>query len=294
MKRTIAIQNPCELRVKLGQLQVRRSGELVGQIPLEDIGVLVLEERQIMMSSAVLSSAAEYNVAVICCNTTFHPNGLLLPLEGHHLQRRLFEAQLKASEPLKKQLWKVIVVAKLRNQARVLAASNKPDAYLLELCKKVKSGDSDNCEGTGAAYYWRKLFDTPLQRERGGNGRNALLNYGYAILRAMTARALVSAGLLPTWGVQHRNQYNAYCLADDVMETFRPMVDQKVVEMTRERIPETLETEEKKVFWSMAAWDLQCSGELRPLEHALAETASSLQQSFVKKEVLIKLPDVVP
>lgn len=293
MKRTIAIQNPCELRIERGQLLVKRDGQVAGRIPMEDIGVLLLEDRQIMLSRSVLSEAVQHNAAVIVCDNTFHPNGLLLSLDANNLQRKLFEAQLTASEPLKKNLWRLVVTCKLQNQAKALEHQGKSSAYLIELSKKVKSGDGDQCEAQGAAYYWRNIFDQPLRRERNAPPPNAFLNYGYAVLRAMTARAIMCAGLLPTWGIHHRNQYNAYCLADDLMEPFRPWVDLKVAEIIQTTEVEELTTDIKKLFWSMATWDTSTEDGLRPMEHALTAAAASLKRSFTEKKANLELAYVV-
>lgn len=294
MKRAIAIQTPSKLSIKLDQLIVSKDALVVGSIPMEDIAVIVLEHPQISISHAVFTKAMEHNIAVVTCNEFYHPVGLFLPLEGHSRQRKLFEAQLLASEPLKKQLWQAVVERKLKNQGEVLKRQNAEKAiYLSNLSKQVKSGDTENAEAQGAAHYWRHLFGAPLQRERGGAAPNSLLNYGYAILRAMTARALVSAGLLPTWGIHHRNQYNAYCLADDMMESFRPMVDQQVMGIYTGEVDQELTTDIKSVFWKMGTWDCRTPSGLRPLEHALAETASSLQKSFITKQRKLVLADVV-
>lgn len=293
MKRTIAIQNPCELRIERGQLLVKRDGQIAGRIPMEDIGVLLLEDRQIMLSHSVLSEAMIHNTAVIICDNTFHPSGLLLSLEANTRQRKLFETQLTASEPLKKNLWRLVVTRKLQNQAKALEYQGKNPTYLTELAKKVKSGDSEQCEAQGAAYYWRSLFDEPLKRERNAPPPNAFLNYGYAVLRAMTARSIMCAGLLPTWGIHHRNQYNAYCLADDLMEPFRPWVDLKVIEIIQAGNCEELTTEVKKQFWTMATWDTSTEAGLSPMEHALSAAATSLQRSFTEKKAHLDLAYVV-
>lgn len=293
MKRTISIQNPCELRIELNQLMIKRDHQIVGKIPMEDIGVLILEDRQIMMSRSVLSLAVEFNVAVIVCDNTYHPTGLFLCLDSNHIQRKLFEAQLTASEPLKKNLWKQIIQQKLLNQAAALKIQQKSANYLTELARKVKSGDAENCEAQGAQYYWRHFFLSPIQRERNAPPPNAFLNYGYAVLRAMTARAIMVAGLLPTWGVHHRNQYNAYCLADDLMEPFRPLVDLEVAKIMSGNPPEELTTDIKKIFWAMATWDVAHEDVIRPLHHALADAASSLQKSFSEKKAELILAHVI-
>lgn len=200
--------------------------------PIEDLGMVVLDHGQITISAGLLAKLMEHNTAVVLCDGRHMPSGLLLPMEGHTLQSRVYRAQVGATEPLKKQLWQQTVMAKITNQAGLLGrrAGSGPDKLLLNLAAGVRSGDSENAEGRAAAYYWRQLMaEVPgYVRERDGLPPNNLLNYGYAIVRATVARALVGSGLLPTLGMHHRNQYNAYCLADDVMEPYRPYVDEVV------------------------------------------------------------------
>lgn len=292
MKRNIAIQTPSKLQIRNDQLIIIQEGLERGSVPMEDIGLIILEHPQISLSHAVLSKSMENKIAFICCDELYHPSGMLLNLNSHHLQRRLFEDQISCSEPVKKQIWQQIIRKKLQNQARILAFNGKDALFLEELSKKVRSGDADNLEAQGASFYWRHLFDEPIQRERGGKGINALLNYGYAILRAMTARSLSAAGLLCTWGVQHKNQYNAYCLADDLMEPYRPMVDLIVVQITKNEVPEELNTEIKSLFWTLSGIDVETPKGIRPLGLALSESSASLQQFFSGKTKELKLGDV--
>jgi len=210
----------------------------------------------------------------------------MLPLDGHSLQNERFRSQLDASLPLRKQLWQQTVQAKIRNQATLLAyVLQEPVPNMLAWARQVKSGDSENLEARAAAFYWRNLF-IPLPgftREREGSAPNSLLNYGYAILRAVIARALVSAGLLPTLGIHHHNKYNAYCLADDIMEPYRPYVDQLVVELCQDGYPSELTKELKAELLTIPTLDVEMEGQRRPLMVAAAQTASSLQQCFAGK-----------
>ncbi len=175
------------------------------------------------------------NTALITCDNTHHPTGLMLNLDGHTLQSQKHQAQLDATAPLKKQLWQQTVIAKINNQAAMLAFRREENKTLLNLAAGVKSGDPDNAEAQAAAYYWKRIFPDFLEfrRERYGPPPNNLLNYGYAILRALVARSIVGSGMLPTLGIHHRNQYNAYCLADDIMEPYRPYVDYTVYQIIR-------------------------------------------------------------
>ncbi|MCH5599595.1 type II CRISPR-associated endonuclease Cas1 [Niabella ginsengisoli] len=236
IKRTLYFGNPAYLKTKNEQLIVElpETSE-VKTAAIEDIGLLILDHAQITITQPVLGKLLENNTAVITCNHTHHPVGLFLNLDGHTLQSQRFKHQLAASVPLQKQLWQQTVMAKITNQANLLAQKRIANKALINLVSKVKSGDSDNCEAQAAAYYWKHIFPEFLnfKRFREGEPPNNLLNYGYAILRAVVARSLVGSGLLPTLGIHHRNQYNAYCLADDVMEPYRPYVDKVVCDIVR-------------------------------------------------------------
>jgi CRISPR-associated protein Cas1 len=252
-------------------------------IPIEDIGLLILDHRQITITQALLSKLLANNTAVISCDETHHPTGMLFNLDGHSLQSQKFQAQLNATVPLKKQLWQQTVVAKIQNQAAVLAIRREENKMLFNLANDVRSGDSENCEAQAAAYYWKRVFPDTLQfrRERYGPPPNNLLNYGYAILRAVVARSLVSSGLLPTLGIHHRNQYNAYCLADDIMEPYRPYVDLVVYQIVRNN-GQYLEMSlsMKKSLLEVPAMDVIIDGKKSPLMNAVQRTTASLAKCF--------------
>lgn len=298
IKRTLYFGNPAYLKTKNEQLMVElvESGE-VKTAPIEDIGLLILDHQQITITQAVLAKLLENNCAVITCNHTHHPVGMLLNLDGHTLQSQRFKHQLGASVPLQKQLWQQTVMAKITNQANLLAQKQLPNKILLNLVNKVKSGDSDNCEAQAAAYYWKSIFPAFLnfKRFREGEPPNNLLNYGYAILRAIVARSLVGSGLLPTLGIFHRNQYNAYCLADDMMEPYRPYVDQVVWNIVRmngkflEMTPSM-----KQQLLAIPAIDVQINDEKSPLMNAVQRTTASLAKCFEgssRKLLFPVLPD---
>jgi CRISPR-associated protein Cas1 len=223
------------------------------------------------------------NTAVITCDHTHHPVGLQLCLDGHTLQSQKFKTQIMASLPLKKQLWQQTVSAKIENQAALLQEERAENTYLLNLASKVKSGDSANHEARAAVYYWKHLFPDFLEfkRERYGLPPNNLLNYGYAILRALVARSLVSSGLLPTLGIFHRNQYNAYCLADDIMEPYRPYVDKVVCAIIRgngkflEMTPNM-----KRDLLAIPAMDVMIDGQKSPMMNAVQRSTASLAKCF--------------
>jgi len=226
LKRTLFFSNPYHLSVKLQQLVIadKETGE-VKQAPIEDLGFVVLDHREITFTQSAMNELAANNTAVVICNEKHMPASMMFHLDTHQVQNERFRAQVNASEPLKKQLWQQTVKAKIRNQAAMLKHSGQSDEALNRLATQVKSGDSTNEEAQAARRYWPGLFGKYFRRERFGMPPNPSLNYAYAILRAAVARALCGSGLLPTLGIHHRNKYNAYCLADDIMEPYRPFVD---------------------------------------------------------------------
>lgn len=307
IKRTLFFSNPTHIYKKNEQLcfAVNRKSETEDEekvitIPIEDIGVVVLDNKQITLSHAVMDALLQNNAAIITCNDQHMPSGMYLNLDGHHTQTEKFKAQLEASEPLKKQLWQQTVSAKLRNQGKLLhlLATSPPtplhkkergermlDAadWLLSFSREVKSGDTDNHEARGAAIYWQSLFPAEMnfRRERFGEPPNNLLNYGYSILRGVVARGLVASGALPTLGIFHRNKYNAYCLADDIMEPYRPYVDQIVYRIVNSGESwQELSPSMKKQFLEIPALDIVIDGEQSPLMVGMQRTTSSLMKCY--------------
>ncbi len=284
IKRTLYFGNPAYLKTTMEQMVVEMhdSGE-TKTIPIEDIGLLILDHQQITITQGLMARLLHYNVALINCDSTHHPVGLLLNLDGNTLQSQKFKAQLDASQPLKKQLWQQTIIAKIQNQAALLKQKNGDCVFLNNLCKTVVSGDSDNHEAKAASYYWKRIFpEVPeFRRDRYGLPPNNLLNYGYAILRAIVARSLVGSGLLPTLGIHHRNQYNAYCLADDIMEPYRPFVDHTVCSMINNTDEWwELNTERKKILLGMPAMDVYLDSQKSPLMNAVQRTTASLAKCF--------------
>lgn len=287
IKRTLYFGNPAYLKTKNEQLIIEKqeTGEVISA-PIEDIGILILDHQQVTITQALLAKLLANNTALVTCDHTHHPIGLLLNLDGNTLQSQKFQLQIEASLPLKKQLWQQTVVAKIENQAALLEKERMNNQLLLSFAKEVKSGDSENHEAKAAAFYWKHLFPDFLafRRERFGPPPNNLLNYGYAILRALVARSLVASGLLPTLGIHHRNQYNAYCLADDIMEPYRPFVDKLVCDIVRlngkflEMTPSM-----KKTLLSIPVIDVLLEGEKSPLMHAVQRTTASLAKCFEGK-----------
>ncbi|MFZ1529878.1 MAG: type II CRISPR-associated endonuclease Cas1 [Ferruginibacter sp.] len=283
IKRTLYFGNPAYLKTSLEQLVIEATQQEPKQIPIEDIGILILDHQQITISQLLIAKLLANNVAFITCNETHHPTGLMLNLDGHTLQSAKFQAQVEAGIPLKKQLWQQTVSAKIENQADLLESKGIAAKQLRNWAQEVKSGDSQNHEAMAAVFYWKRLFPVfpDFKREREGEPPNNLLNYGYAILRAIIARSLVASGLLPTLGIFHKNQYNAYCLADDIMEPYRPFVDRLVWEIVRlngkylEMTPEM-----KKQLLGIPVLDVIINGEKSPLMVAAQKTTASLARCF--------------
>ena len=311
IKRTLCFTNPAYLSLKDRQMVIRlpeveRSDmpdvlkkESVRTIPIEDIGVVVLDNRQITITHGLLEALLENNCSVITCDSRSMPVGLMLPLCGNTVQSERFRDQLDASVPLKKQLWQQTVKAKIDNQATVLAAcAGAETGCMRRWSADVRSGDPDNLEGRAAAYYWKSLFVgvpglSGFTRDRQGIPPNNLLNYGYAILRAVIARSLVSSGLLPTLGIHHHNRYNAYCLADDVMEPYRPLVDSLVFGIVNEyggNTPEDITKEQKMRLLGIPVTDVRIGGKRSPLMVAATQTTASLYKCFTGEARRIAYP----
>ncbi len=289
IKRTLFFGNKSSLTTKHEQLVVK-TVEREATIPIEDIGFVVVEHPESYISIPLLTKLSENNVAVIFCDAKHMPNSMLLTLEGHHLQQELFKNQINASEPLKKQLWQQVVQQKIKNQAQLLSHVGVENTPLEYYASKVLSGDTENREGVAAAYYWKHLFDFEFKRVRNGAYPNLFLNYSYIVLRAAVARALAGSGLLATLGIHHHNKYNAFCLADDIMEPYRPLVDAKVLEILREHQEKELTTAIKAALLQVLTETVYFEGKKSPLMVALSTTASSLQQCFMGKTRKIKYP----
>jgi CRISPR-associated protein Cas1 len=296
IKRTLYFGNPAYLKTTNEQLVIEMydSGE-TKTVPTEDIGLLILDHQQITITHALIAKLLENNVALITCNGTHHPTGLMLNLDGHTLQSQKFKSQLEASVPLKKQLWQQTVACKIRNQAALLHKHKKSNQTLINLAQEVKSGDIENHEARAASYYWKNIFPDFVQftRDREGLPPNNFLNYGYAILRAIVARSLVGSGLLPTLGIHHRNQYNSYCLADDIMEPYRPYVDMLVCDMMNvEEPPFEINTPIKKQLLTLPTIDVYIDGQKSPLMNAVQKTTASLTKCFEGKVRKIAYPEL--
>lgn len=313
IKRTLCFTNPAYLSLKDRQMVIRlpeveksdmpeelKKGT-VRTVPIEDIGVVVLDNKQITLTEGLLEVLLENNCSVITCDSRSMPVGLMLPLCGNTLQSERFRDQLDASLPLKKQLWQQTVKAKIDNQAAVLAqCAGAETGCMRRWSADVRSGNADNLEGRAAAYYWKNLFDRisgleSFTRDRQGIPPNNLLNYGYAILRAVIARSLVSSGLLPTLGIHHHNRYNAYCLADDIMEPYRPYVDELVYGIAAEYgidIPDDITKDLKMRLLGIPVIEVKIGGRRSPLMVAATQTTASLYKCFTGEVRRIAYPEM--
>jgi len=309
IKRTLYFGNPAYLHLDNKQLivklpQVEKNQEmhenikktLAASIPIEDIGVVILDDKQLTITQALMAALLENNVALISCAENHMPSGLFLPLAVNSVQNERYRTQLEASVPVKKQLWQQTVAAKIRNQAAMLKKYGQDASWLMKWAGDVRSGDPDNYEAQAAAYYWQHIFPETLnfKRSRDGDAPNNLLNYGYAILRAVVARGLVATGLMPTLGIHHENKYNAYCLADDIMEPYRPFVDSVVCEIVYSGIDYTeLNKDIKQKLLSIPAMDISIDGENSPLMVGLQRTTASLFKCFEGSAKKIIYPELI-
>lgn len=286
IKRTLYFGNPAYLSTRNSQLVIAIPGSEGEQnesdkttVPIEDIGVVVLDNKQITITQGALEVLLANNSAIITCDSNRMPVGLMLPLSGNTTQNERFRDQLNASLPLQKQLWQQTVQLKIENQAAVLNVSRGVQvANMVKWSGEVRSGDPDNLEARAAAYYWAHLFKN-FRRSQDGDSPNNLLNYGYAILRAVVARGLVASGMLPTLGIHHHNRYNAYCLADDIMEPYRPYVDRLVIELFDRGVVD-LNKEAKIRLLSIPVIDVSINSQRSPLMVAVGLTTSSLYKCF--------------
>ncbi len=284
IKRTLFFGNPAYLSTKNEQLVVNFPEEEKQEatIPIEDLGYIVLEDPQITITNGLLMKLVQNKTAVVTCDKQHLPCSFLQPLVGHSEQTERIRHQLDASVPLKKQLWQQTITAKIENQAAHLQQQGKNPLKLKRWASEVKSGDTQNHEAIAAAHYFQNLFDIDgFSRNQKGIAPNNLLNYGYAILRAIAARALVSSGMLPSVGIYHHNKYNAFCLADDVMEPYRPYVDVLVYEIVETGCNlEELTTSLKAELLTLPSMDVWIDGKQSPLMNAMSRTTNSLYECF--------------
>ncbi len=307
IKRTLYFGNPAYLSLKSDQLVIKQPVEngifdiaseeyvTVKSVPIEDIGILLLDNRQITITSGLIERLLDNTCAVITCDSKRMPSGLLLPLSGNTVQNERFRCQIEASLPLRKQLWQQTIKQKILNQASVLDSYRECHPNMRIWADQVRSGDPDNIEARAAAYYWKNIFPSYpfFVRDKEESCPNNLLNYGYAILRATIARSLVISGLLPTLGIHHHNRYNDFCLADDIMEPYRPYVDRLVLEIL-EHESDVIELTKgiKAKLLSIPTLDVVIKGERRPLMIAASYTTASLYKCFSGETRKIAYPEM--
>jgi len=296
IKRTVEISSgPVHLTIKHKQMLLKK-GKETHSIPVEDLGLLVLSHPAISYTHQLLYELLEQNVAVLFCNRQHMPEGLLLPFEDNQLHQARLQIQAEAKKPLKKRLWKQIVKQKINAQSQVLKQKHETDGGLSLLTKKVKSGDPSNVEARAAKKYWKALFKHPeFRRKHDRHDLNALLNYGYAVIRAAVARSITAAGLHPSMGIHHHNQYNPYCLADDLMEPLRPFVDAEVYELYKEEGSLNIEVskETKKPLLQLLSRQVSISQKNYPLLESLHIMAFSLAQCYSGEAKTIEFPVLI-
>jgi CRISPR-associated protein Cas1 len=291
IKRTLFFENPAYLSTKNEQLIVRFPNDPEERsVPIEDIGMVILEHQQITFTNRLIEKLTYQNAAIVCCSQQHLPLSLISPLSGHTEYNERLRFQLEATTPLKKNLWQQTIIAKINNQANGLAILDTQNDKLRKWSKEVLSGDSTNKEANAAAFYWERFFDLPnFYRGQNGDPPNNLLNYGYAILRALCARSLIGSGMLPALGIHHANKYNAYCLADDIMEPYRPFVDQVVFSIVEQHGSiEKLTREIKQKLLIIPAIDVTIDGKKSPLMVAMSRTTHSLYECYagVSRKIL--------
>ncbi len=272
-----------------GFLKVSENGTEIGRTPLDQIAAVIVHAHGTTWSTSLLVELAERGAPVVLCAANHAPKSVLLPIEGHFAQGARMRAQWNAKTPLIKQAWKQVVACKVGMQAAALEAIGQSAAPLTMMLRKLTSGDSTNIEAQAARYYWPRMMGTDFRRDTGGNGENALLNYGYTVLRAATARAVVAAGLHPTIGLFHSNRGNAFALADDLMEPFRPLVDSSVRTIVSARGTD-VNSSAKQALARLIAADLPLGDGVTPVSVALMKLATSLGQSFETGKLGLVLP----
>ncbi len=293
IKRIIDISEQAYVHMKHRQLLIDKEGKTVGKIPIEDLGVLIFQHPAIVVTQAVIIACQENNVVIVFCDSRHLPYSVVLPIsEGHSLHTKVLRQQLAITTPTKKRLWQQIVKYKIREQANTLSLAGKNNKALLRLEGKVKTGDLQNHEAQAAKVYWRLLFGDEFRRDVDAEGLNSILNYGYAIMRAMVARAIVGSGLHPALGLHHRNQYNGLCLADDLMEPFRPWVDLTVYELFDESKTLEINTEIKQVLLGMLSKKVIWKGESMPLMIACHSLTADLKRAYQDTKEKLYFPQL--
>lgn len=294
IKQTLMFTTPVSLSLKDQQMVITfKDNKDTVTRPIEDIGFVIIENPMVSITIPLLNELADNNVSVVFCDKKQMPKTMLMTLEGNTTQQESYKYQIDASLPMKKNIWKQLIESKIKNQALLLFKVGKNGEVLKPYYMNVKSGDSDNREGAAAREYWSRLFDEGFKREREGLPPNNLLNYGYTILRAAVSRALIGSGLYPAFGVFHRSRYNAFPLADDVMEPYRPFVDEIVHYLYCDKTVTELDNQTKGKLLRLLFSDVKIGKVTRPLENALSLTTASLLKKFKGETDTLSLPLIV-
>ncbi len=277
------------LSLSRGFMVVADRDRELGRVALDDIAVVIANAHGLTYTNNLLVALAERGAGFVLCGANHVPAAFLWPVDGHHVQARRMRAQIAAALPLAKRLWQILVRAKIRQQGAVLEARGAPSGAFEALARKVRSGDPENVEAQAARRYWGLLFGDEFRRDSDGGGANALLNYGYAILRSTTARAVVAAGLHPSLGVHHQNRANPLCLVDDLIEPFRPFVDLAVVRMVDAGF-DAVTPEVKRALALLPSMDLPTAEGTTPLSTVIQRLATSLALAFESGKPELDLP----
>ena len=291
IKRIIDISDGAYIRLKNQQLVIDKQGEIVGQVPIEDLGVLILQHPAIVLTQQLIVACQKNKVVIIFCDDKHLPYSVILPIgESHTLHNKILKQQIAISEPTRKRLWQQIIQYKIKQQEQTLAILNKESTRLNYLSTQVKTGDHSNCEAVAAQAYWKLLFGKAFKRDADLSGINSLLNYGYAIIRAAVARSICGAGLHPTLGLFHTNQYNALCLADDLMEPFRPWVDHAVYKMASTNSDVEINQQSKQVLLGLLSEAVLYQKKAMPFMVALHYFMADLKRCYSNRIKTLPYP----
>ncbi|MEA1989779.1 MAG: type II CRISPR-associated endonuclease Cas1 [Pseudomonadota bacterium] len=286
IKRTIDISHPCYLKRKQAQLIIERPDLPTAQVPFEDLGVLILSHPQITLTQGVLEACAKQNCAIVHCDSKHLPTSLTLPVASHSLHTKTLYQQIQIKTVRKKQLWQQIIKSKITEQSNTLKLCNRPHTQIQKMINQVQTDDKTNMEAQAAQKYWKTLVGPNFKRDPDAEGLNSQLNYGYAIIRSVVARALVGTGFHPSIGLNHHNQYNPYCLADDIMEPFRPWVD----EITMLQNSSKLNQKTKQPYLTLIAEKVSFKDQTMPFMVALSLFISDLKLAYQDQSIILKFP----
>jgi len=293
IKRIIDISDSAYIHIEKRQLLIDKNGEVAGSIPIEDLGILVLQHPAIVVSQAAIIACQENNVAVVFCDSRHLPLSILLPISsGHSLHSKVLQQQVAVTTATKKRLWQQIVRLKITNQAETLLMAGKRATRLQHLIREVKSGDPENCEAQAARFYWHLLMGNDFRRDHNAGGTNALLNYGYSVMRAMIARAIVGSGLHPAFGLHHHNQYDGLCLADDLVEPFRPWVDWEIYKIIEANGAIAINRDTKEMLLGLLVRSVKWRDQPMPLMVACHYLTSDLKRVYSKDLTKLEYPSL--